>query len=236
MTPPDLVLVAHGTRDPQGPRVLDRLVSLVRAELPGVRTRLSYVELVPPLVEDVMTTVGRPTVVVPLLLSTGYHVKHDLPRSVGIAAAAGVPVALTAPLGPDRLLAGALADRLAEAGAEPGDPVVLAAAGSSDAGAGRAVDRTAAMLRDVWRAPVACAYASMGVTVPEVMRGVRAEAGRRRVSLVPYLLAPGRFASEVRRDARMHDARTAEVLGTHGAVVELIRRRYARAAALLGQC
>lgn len=45
------------------------------------------------------------------------------------------------------------------------------------------------------------------------------------------LLAPGRFATEVRRDAATHNARIADVLGTHPAITELVRRRYRHAQA-----
>jgi sirohydrochlorin ferrochelatase len=220
---PDLVLVAHGTRDPRGPKLLDRLAAAVRAVLPDVRVRLSYIELVPPLLADVTPTLTRPAVVVPLLLSTGYHVKHDLPEAVATAA---VPVTLTPPLGPDRLLVTALAGRLEEAGALPGDPVVVAAAGSSDREAGVAVRRTATMLSSAWGGLVRCAYASMGVSVSDVMREVRSDADPARIALAPYLLAPGRFATKVSRAAEADNARVADILGTHPAVVDLIRRRY----------
>ena len=65
--------------------------------------------------------------IVPLLLSTGYHLTTDL---AGAARATGARLA--DPLGPDPLLVTALAGRLAEAGVPDGTPVVLAAAGSSD--------------------------------------------------------------------------------------------------------
>ncbi len=65
--------------------------------------------------------------IVPLLLSTGYHLTTDM---AGAARAAGARLA--DPLGPDPLLVTALAGRLAEAGVPDGTPVVLAAAGSSD--------------------------------------------------------------------------------------------------------
>ena len=77
---------------------------------------------------------------VPLLLSTGYHLTADIR---GAARAAGAPVA--DPLGPDPRLAEALADRLAEAGRPAGTPTVLAAAGSADP-----------MRRRTWRARQRC--------------------------------------------------------------------------------
>ena len=46
----------------------------------------SFVELSAPLFEDVVAASDEATVVVPLLLSTGFHVRQDLPR---MAARAG---------------------------------------------------------------------------------------------------------------------------------------------------
>jgi len=181
-TRPDLLLVAHGTRDPAGPRALERLRVAVVARLPCVRVRLAYVELVRPLLADTVPELRRPTVVLPALLSTGYHVKHDLPTALHKATA---PVVLGAPLGPEPRLVSALADRLRAAGADDGDPVVLAAAGSSDPEARRAAQRTRAMLQEHRQAPVGLAYASMGEPVPEAVRRMRRANGG-RVTVAPY--------------------------------------------------
>ncbi len=70
---PALVAVAHGTRDPAGPGVIADLLDDVRRRLPGVDVISAWVELVEPGLDEVMSRMGRPTVVVPLLLSTGRH-------------------------------------------------------------------------------------------------------------------------------------------------------------------
>uniref|UniRef100_UPI0015FED4B3 sirohydrochlorin chelatase n=1 Tax=Nocardioides stalactiti TaxID=2755356 RepID=UPI0015FED4B3 len=123
-----LVTVAHGTRKTEGNRVAVELTVEAGRRL-GLPSIASYVELCEPLFADVVAGLRQPAIVVPLLLSTGFHVRHDLPAAV---ADAGAPVVLGDPLGPDPLLAAAQVDRLVEAGAVPGQPIVMVAAGSND--------------------------------------------------------------------------------------------------------
>ena len=89
---PRLVTVAHGTRNPDGPPVVDALVRAVARRLPGVEVVGSYVELAEPSFASVMAASRGPSIVVPLLLSTGYHVKHDLPAT---ALSSPFPVTVT---------------------------------------------------------------------------------------------------------------------------------------------
>src|SRR5690349_15062171 len=96
-----LVTVAHGTRVVEGNRIAAALTTRV-ADLLGIDATTSYVELCAPLVADVLASSAAPTVVVPLLLSTGFHVKVDLPTA--LRGSRG-PAALTRPLGPDPVLA-----------------------------------------------------------------------------------------------------------------------------------
>jgi len=220
--------VAHGTRDPLGPPAVDLLMAQVARSLPDVRVHTSYVELVDPAVHDVMQSLVEPAVMVPLLLSTGYHVKHDLPRAAGLSA---VPVHLAAPLGPDLVIAGALVARLREAGAEPTDAVVLAAAGSTDPDGVADVESAARLLASCWDGPVSAAYVT--AATPLVDDGVaqwRAR-GHERVFVAPYLLAPGRFAAVVRaRGLSAGATGVSEVLGDHPRVVDVVRRRYLQGA------
>jgi sirohydrochlorin ferrochelatase len=97
-------------------------------------------------------------------------------------------------LGPDPRLVEILVDRLAAAGAGPGDTVVLAAAGSSDVRAAAAVEAVARQLRAAWpHGPVAVGYGSAArPSVPDAVAAARA-GGARRVVIASYLLAPGFF-------------------------------------------
>ena len=81
-----LVTVAHGTRHPTGNDVA-RALTAAAGERLGMAAVTSYVELSEPLFADVMAALTEPAVVVPLLLSTGYHVTVDLPRAVARASA-----------------------------------------------------------------------------------------------------------------------------------------------------
>ncbi|MCA0145054.1 sirohydrochlorin chelatase [Blastococcus sp. LR1] len=199
MTAPDpapvLVACAHGTRNPTGRRLIAELALAARRLRPGLVTTAAFVDVQPPTVVDVvagLSTTGQPAIVVPLLLSGGYHVHVDIAQAV--AAAPGAVAAR--PLGPDPRLAAVLRDRLLEAGADAADPrtaVVLAAAGSSDPRSVADVEDTAALLQREWAGPVTTGYGSAAKPpVPDAVAAARA-AGAERVVVASYLLAPGHF-------------------------------------------
>ena len=196
---PVLVTCAHGTRNPAGRRLVAELALGARALRPGLVTTAAFVDVQPPTVVDVvaeLSAAGRPAVVVPLLLSGGYHVHVDI---AGAVADAGSAVAAR-PLGPDPRLVEVLRDRLTQAGAEPGDPltaVVLAAAGSSDPRSVADVEDTADLLQREWAGPVTTGYGSAATpTVPDAVAAAR-RAGAERVVVAAYLLAPGHFADKL---------------------------------------
>ncbi|WP_308258133.1 sirohydrochlorin chelatase, partial [Pseudonocardia lacus] len=127
-TDPALLLVAHGTRDPAGAVVTEQVAAAVRARL-GVRVAVGFADVRRPTPADAVAELDGPCVAVPMFLAAGYHVRTDVPAQ--LAAFDDVLVAET--FGPDPALVVAAAERLTEAGARPGDAVVLAVAGSSDA-------------------------------------------------------------------------------------------------------
>ncbi|MDX3603235.1 sirohydrochlorin chelatase [Streptomyces scabiei] len=92
--PPALVLVAHGSRDPRALATVRTLMDRVREQRPGLSVRLGHIELNEPLLPDTLAALGdREAVLVPLLLSRGYHVKRDIPET---AAASGARTRLAA--------------------------------------------------------------------------------------------------------------------------------------------
>jgi sirohydrochlorin ferrochelatase len=190
-----LIACAHGTRNPTGRRLIAELALAARSLRPGLETTAAFVDVQPPTVVDVvagLSAAGRPAVVVPLLLSGGYHVHVDIAGAV-----AGAPGTVAArPLGPDPRLVEVLHDRLVSAGADPRDPltaVVLAAAGSSDVRAVADVESTADLLQRTWAGPVTTGYGSAATpTVPDAVAAAR-RAGAQRVVVASYLLAPGHF-------------------------------------------
>jgi sirohydrochlorin ferrochelatase len=146
-------------------------------------------------------------VVVPLLLASGYHVRVDLPAQAPDAV-------VTAAVGPDPLLADALADRLSEAGYDGESSVVLAAAGSTDDNALTEVRLMAARLAARLGVEVEPAFVSAGTprlrdTTPEVVAA--------------YLLAPGAFYDAV---FTTHARVVSPPIGAHSAVAEIVLDRY----------
>ena len=222
---PVLVACAHGTRNPTGRRLVAELALAARALRPGLVTTAAFVDVQPPTVVDVvaeLSAAGRSVVVVPLLLSGGYHVHVDI---AGAVAGSGAAVAAR-PLGPDPRLADVLRDRLVEAGADAGDPVtavVLAAAGSSDPRAVADVEDTADLLQRQWAGPVTTGYGS--AARPAVLAAVTAarRGGAERVVVASYLLAPGHFHDKLADSGA--DAVTAPLL-PDGRIAAVLLDRY----------
>ncbi|MGD6745639.1 sirohydrochlorin chelatase [Streptomyces sp. BH106] len=233
--PPALVLVAHGSRDPRALATVSELVERIRERRPGLTVRLGHIELNEPLLSDTLAELpaGR-AVLVPLLLSRGHHVKHDLPRAAD--AAGHLRTRVADPLGPHPLLVDALHDRLVEAGWPERSTdrdrrragVVLAAAGSRDPHAADDVRRTAALLADRLGVPVVPGYAS--AIAPDVATAARSLAarGRDRIAVASYFTAPGRFATET---AAAAPGIAAAPLAAHPSLARLVLHRYDRAPA-----
>lgn len=187
-----VVLVAHGTRDARGAATVRRLAQRVADALPRQEVALSYVDVQEPVVDAVLDDLmarHASVVVVPLLLSRGFHVDVDIANAV--AAHHGSRAA--APLGPDPLLAALMVGQLRASGVAAGTPVVLAAAGSSRAVAAEDVEEAAAQLAREWDGPVTVAYAAgTEPSVPDAVAAART-AGADKVAVASYLLAEGFF-------------------------------------------
>ena len=93
---PTLIAVAHGTRSAAGQSQTRDLVAAAALRRPDVDMRLAYVDVQQPRIGEVIPAM-RDAVVVPLLLSTGYHVRVDIAEAV-----AGTRFPVTAPLVLDR--------------------------------------------------------------------------------------------------------------------------------------
>jgi sirohydrochlorin ferrochelatase len=221
MNSPILIACAHGTSNAQGAAEVNALRDAIAALRPGLDVREAYVDVQQPDLVDVVAglpsgsaaggepgAAGASAVVVPLLLSVGYHVKVDIAKAVksrpGTVAAA--------PLGPDPRLAALLDQRLREAGVTDNDAIVLAAAGSSNPNAAISVEELAEQLRDLRSNRIVPAYgASAKPSVPEAVAMLREEAAGGagagesaggvsvggRVVVASYLLAPGFFHDQL---------------------------------------
>ena len=195
MTRPTLIACSHGTSSDDGRLAIRGLIEQVRAILPHVPVEEAFVDVQEPTVADVVARVAAsgPAVVVPLLLSTGYHTRVDI-------AAAVEPYAnvVAAPaLGPHDLLALVLEDRLREAGLRSGDAVVLAAAGSTDPAAETDARTMARRVAELLHARLTVGFtAGAEPGISEAVAQARVD-GARRVIAASYVLAPGHFASVI---------------------------------------
>ncbi|HEY6422992.1 MAG TPA: CbiX/SirB N-terminal domain-containing protein [Pseudonocardiaceae bacterium] len=210
-----VVVAAHGTRDPAGVAVARQLVSALRARLPGQAVLLAFVDVLGPSVREVVAGAPGPVTVIPAFLTSGYHVRTDVPREV--AATGRRDVTVCPALGPHRLLVGAMGDRLRAAGWRRGDAVVLAAAGSSDERAVADVRAAAVALSGELGSRVWAGFVATGAPrVTSLVAGLRA-AGKPRVAVASWLLAPGLFH---RRLAPVGADIVAAPLGAHPGVVD----------------
>jgi sirohydrochlorin ferrochelatase len=223
MSRPVLLAVAHGSRDAKAQETVRSIAGRVAGLAPGTEVRTAFVQNAEPSLAGALTAAEqRDVVVVPLLLSAGYHLSQDIGEA---ADRSGVPVA--APLGPDPGLVPALADRLRAAGVPPGTPVVLAAAGSTDPRAAGDARNQAALLASHLQVPVLAAFASAGrPTVGEAVAALAARTGG-PVAVASYLLAPGVFADRLRASGA---AWVSAPLGDHPAVAGLVIERFRAAA------
>ena len=193
-----LIACSHGTDSVEGRRTVEEIVDLVRARIPQTRVVQAFVDVQEP---DITTVVDQEAVhddaiVVPLLLSVGFHTAVDIAGAVDRHAR----VRQGEPLGTHPLIAQILATRLrASIGGTwlDGDAVVLPAAGSSNPAAVADVEVAATRLAALIPAPVTIGYASaIEPRIPQAVQFAR-DAGARRVIAASHVLAPGYFAGLV---------------------------------------
>jgi sirohydrochlorin ferrochelatase len=220
----NLLLVAHGTRDPAGAVVTERVAAQARRAL-GVTVAPCYADVRAPSPADVLADLPGPCVAVPMFLAAGYHVRADVPQQLRATGRGDVVLAET--FGPDPALAAAAADRLNEAGARPDDAVVLAVAASSNPQAQADGARAARRLGRVLGRPVTLAPIVLGDApgVAATVARLRDE-GADRVAVASWLLAPGLF----QRNLETCGADVvAAPLADHPAVLDVLVDRYAAA-------
>lgn len=226
-----LVAVSHGTSNPEGQRLVAQLVQQVSdsATARGLDdlVTLGHVDVQQPDVPNSLAALpeSMPAVVVPVLLSAGFHVNVDLKRDT---AELDQAVKVGGALGPDDRLVDLVLSRMDTAGVDAQhDALIFAAAGSSDHSAVRDCREMAARLQDRLGHPVQDAYLSFAEpAVKNAVVAARAQTEREgrggRVVLLSYLLAPGYFQSMLERAEA--DLVTSPLLpaGSQKAPIELV--------------
>jgi sirohydrochlorin ferrochelatase len=237
-----ILLVAHGSSYPRAAATTRALARAVEAARPGAPVRASFLDHAGPRPDEELARLRdagfTSATVVPLLLTSAYHGRVDVPAVLAKARADGVDLAVrltdvVGPVGghvPDELLAG-LRRKLAETGAEF-DALVLAAAGTRDRAALVTVDLAARALGHSLAVPCRPAYASASAPTPgEAVYELRRD-GARAVAVAAYFLAPGRLYDAAVDSARMAGAvAAAQPLGAGAGLARLILNRVAAAQA-----
>nr|WP_218649810.1 CbiX/SirB N-terminal domain-containing protein [Paenarthrobacter nitroguajacolicus] len=200
MNSPVLIACAHGTRNAEGQAAIRRVMAEIETLRPGLRVVEAYVDVQEPELGGVVEGLpeGTAAVVVPLLLSTGFHIKVDVPKAIK----SRPEVVAAKPLGPDPRLAELLTTHLRAAGLQENDGVLLAAAGSSLPDGSVDSEEQARLLGELLPNKVRVAYgASAQPTVPDGVASLRAElasdGGTGRVFIASYLLATGYFHDQL---------------------------------------
>ena len=229
-----VTLTAHGSRDPRAARATEALTRAVADRHPAWDVRASYLDHAGPRPREVLATFAeaghRRAVLVPLLLTSAYHGRVDVPGEITAARAEHPALAVEQAdvLGPVdgqvpvQLLDGLLS-RLGDARV---DALVLAAAGTRNAAARATVEESAAALGARLGLPCRVSYASAAPPVAgDVVRDFHA-AGYERVGLASYFLAPGLLWDSALASAREAGiCAVGEPLTDVLAVVELVAAR-----------
>jgi sirohydrochlorin cobaltochelatase len=95
-----IVLFAHGARDAEWARPLERIAQSLAKRRSGAAVRVAYLELMRPSLEEAVAALAAEgaarVTVVPVFLGQGGHVKEDLPKLVAAAQAAHPGVSIEA--------------------------------------------------------------------------------------------------------------------------------------------
>ena len=181
-----LILCAHGSEHVRGRAAFAGLVNAVRREAQDLDVVDAFVDVQEPAVAEVVGQTVGPRSLVPLMLA------YDRPVSVDIVQAShrDAAVTVTAPLGPDWVLAEVGVRRLVEAGARADDTIVLAAGTATDDRAVADVSKAARLLSAVWGGRVHVGTLG-GPDTPLTDAVDVARAYGRRVVVSSYLLTSG---------------------------------------------
>lgn len=234
-----VVLVGHGSRDPRSAAALrdlrERVAVTIAAEalvcgVPAPPVELAFLELSEPLLEDVLERCSGEVVIVPLLLTTAFHARDDLPGRVAAVNATReeVSVRISDVLGPHPLLDAAVAGRARDLLADGHDSIVLLGTGSSHESANVEAVEVAERLRIALDVPVRAAFVTRGPDLASAVAQLRPLGGR-RPAIVPWFLAPGRLLDVgIGRAAELGVTTVAEMLATDPRLVDLVVIRAAR--------
>lgn len=250
-----LLLMGHGTRDPEGVDELLELLAAVRHAAPGCRVEAGVLEFPSPRLPSIEAALDRLVdagvirlAALPLLLHEGGHSKHDIPEQLLVALERhpGLQVHTCTSLGIEPPLLEIVEERARTAegrartaegrlpSADPSDTaLLLVGRGSSDPGANADFFKIG---RFIWERNhygwVECCFVSL--TEPRVSQGIErcVRLGARRVVVVPYFLSTGVLVKRIASQVAAADQGNPEIelavgkhLGVHPKLVQMLVAR-----------
>ncbi len=236
-----LVALAHGSRDPRSSRTVRDIVRTTQRLRPDIRVQAAFLEHngpgLPGVVDRLVADGHGDIVVVPLFLTSAFHVQVDVPAALEHVRVEqpDASIRVSDVLGLDLALLAVLDQRLQEAWPLAGkaaapDSLVLVSAGSSNSDANAAM----ANLAQVWGVthdlPTRVAFATASApSAGEAVRGLLSS-GHRHVAVGSFFIAPGMLADRATELALEGGATAVSAsLGAHADLSRLILARYSAA-------
>ncbi len=253
MTGPALLLIGHGTRDPEGTDQFFALLDAVRSlraegrpEIAETAVEGGFLELSPPPISaaaaQLVSSGANDIVVAPLMLAAAGHVKDDIPAALARERLRhpGVRFRYARDLGihPELL---AIADERLRAVVEPEErsrtAVLLCGRGSSDPDANSDTYKISRLLWEGRPYPLV-ETCFIGITKPSLQEGLERtrRLGADRIVVLPYFLFTGVLEKRIREICRdfadRHpemDVRVADPLGPDRRIARIVWERYREA-------
>jgi sirohydrochlorin ferrochelatase len=201
VTAPSLILLGHGSNDPQVAHVSHQIREGLLAIRPELDIHVAFLDHCTPsgmqMVNKLVSRGVEEIVFVPLLLSDAFNVQADVPALLTKIRASfpELRVIASRPIGPEAQLLSIIDRRLRVAlrvrHVSELDGLVFAAAGSCDIRSNALVARRARQWATHHRLPCVTAFATgSGPSAAEAIRTLRGQ-GRRHIAVGSWFLAPG---------------------------------------------
>jgi sirohydrochlorin cobaltochelatase len=245
-TPPALLVVGHGSRDPRGAREFHELLAMIRGQNPRLSIEGGFIELSRPPISECVDRLAeggaRSVAAVPLMLLAAGHVKDDIPATLVREKMShpGINFNYGRALGIRPELLELMEDKVSAVVPEnekEETAVLVVGRGSSDPDANSDLSKIARLFYEGRRYPVVeGAYVSM--TPPDVAAGLERcrRLGAKRVAVFSYFLFTGVLEERIREQSEVFAAENPDVevryagyFGPSERVAELLMKRYAEA-------
>ncbi len=245
-TPPALLVVGHGSRDPRGVRGFHELLALMRGRNPQLSIEGGFIELSRPPISECVNRLAeggaRSVAAVPLMLLAAGHAKDDIPATLVREKVShpGMSFNYGRALGIRPELLELMGERISAVVPEKEKEktaVLVVGRGSSDPDANSDLSKIARLFYEGRPYPVVeSAYVSM--TPPSVAAGLDRcrRLGAKRVVVFSYFLFTGVLEERIREQSEAFAAenpgvkvRYAGYFGPSERIADLLMERYAEA-------